>query len=798
MNSTPLTPVAAPRFRWRSWSAILLGLLVGVLRLGAQSVTPDKTSYEIGEAIVVTFAGGPANAKDWIGVYKEGETPGGPSATIWNYVDGTQTGSAGLADGTVTFASGLAAAGNYVIYFLLNDGYDVLATASLTVTGPVDPPPTAVVATAHAAYFPGETFAVSFKGGPGNPADWIGIYPEGAVPGGPASTLWFYVNGSRTAGDGLSEGTVTFDGGLNLGGTWVAYLLENDGYTILAQTTFSVVDPTTTLVRVGQRTYAPGQAISVDFFNGWGNAKDWVAIYNEGETPGGPPSTLWAYVDGTQSGDTPLVQGTVTFAGGLAAPGNYVAYFLLNDGYDVLAMEAFTVAEATAEPPRILSVRPGNNAAGQPPIVAYAASITNGASKVVLTSVKLELDAAVVGANVTSANDLITVEFTNPALFAPGSTHTYRLTFADDAVPANLFTNEVTITVAEYRNLALPAPIYFENFDAVPEGQLPAGWTEKSYPMPLNPEVDFGDLGSAAYQTWTTVNADRFAGTFRTYGNPESSSSDYQRVNLPNPLNVLNGQVIMQGLGSGRFLFGNSGYQNGGASQVLYLYSPDFDLTGRTDVQVAFHSLWEQNQDSIAALEYSVDQGQTWLPVGYFLAAGDVLRDGEGNVDAVATFTAEYGDVARYFDDVLGVEVGGTYGAFIGAAVSQDLAPFIQARADDDPVGSKRIEVFPLPVAANQAKVRFRFAHAGTDSWYWGLDNFGLYSVPATGETPEVTVSRDGNVLTIAWTGGAGTVLQQASVLGDPDAWQPVPNSATSPATVTIGDGALFFRAIAP
>lgn len=57
------------------------------------------------------------------------------------------------------------------------------------------------------------------------------------------------------------------------------------------------------------------------------------------------------------------------------------------------------------------------------------------------------------------------------------------------------------------------------NFDSVPEGSLPSGWTEKGYSTPINEALDFGDLGSAAYRTWTAVNTERFAGSFVTYGN---------------------------------------------------------------------------------------------------------------------------------------------------------------------------------------------------------------------------------------------------------------------------------------
>jgi hypothetical protein len=97
----------------------------------------------------------------------------------------------------------------------------------------------------------------------------------------------------------------------------------------------------------------------------------------------------------------------------------------------------------------------------------------------------------------------------------------------------------------------------------------------------------------------------------------------------------------------------------------------------------------------------------------------------------VATFGTTRGDIATYTDPGTQELRGGYYGAFIGVDSNQwsTLAPFISPRVDDDAFGSKRVEMFRLPAADNQAKVRLRFAHAGTDSWYFGLDNVGLYSL---------------------------------------------------------------------
>jgi hypothetical protein len=87
---------------------------------------------------------------------------------------------------------------------------------------------------------------------------------------------------------------------------------------------------------------------------------------------------------------------------------------------------------------------------------------------------------------------------------------------------------------------------------------------------------------------------------------------------------------------------------------------------------------------------------------------------------------------------------------------------------DDNTVESKRVELFRLPLADNQPKVRLRFAHAGTDSWYFGVDNVGLYSLTA----PSLVINsivRNGANVTISWNGAAGVRLQKSTSLASPN-----------------------------
>lgn len=424
-------------------------------------------------------------------------------------------------------------------------------------------------------------------------------------------------------------------------------------------------------------------------------------------------------------------------AGVSGAPDTYV---------DLVKLDIQTVAFI---PPAVTSQAPlGNN---NRPDAVVRMDLQDGTSQVDGNSVKLSFDGALVTPAVTKVGAVTTVVYDPPGLLAGASTHTVRLVFSDNRPTPFVVSNEFTFGIASYYNILLPSPIDVETFDSTEEGSLPAGWSEQHFSATPDATIDFNDLHSAAYTTWTVVDSARFNNALLTYASHDPTD-DYKRVLSPNPLSVVNG-VIVEPLAQGKIAFGNSGYRDDSLSQIMYLFSKDFNVAGKTDIHLAFNSLWEQNQDSIGAVEYSIDEGVTWQPVAYYLEAADIVRDGDGNIDTAATFSTPHTDVATYTDPDTQQTRGGFYGAFIGVESNRwsTLAPYISPRLDDNPVESKRVEIYRLPLADNQPKVRLRFAHAGADSWYFGLDNVGLYSIttvsPPTilGPTPALLQDAVGN-----------------------------------------------------
>jgi phospholipase C len=103
---------------------------------GGANISLSKTSFAVGESIVVGFSGGPGNPKDWIAVYPKGQTPH-QGSTIWKYVDDSQTAGAGLTQGSVTLGAGSGqwplAVGQWMAFFLVNDGYTPIASVEFDV-----------------------------------------------------------------------------------------------------------------------------------------------------------------------------------------------------------------------------------------------------------------------------------------------------------------------------------------------------------------------------------------------------------------------------------------------------------------------------------------------------------------------------------------------------------------------------------------------------------------------------------------------------------------------------------------
>lgn len=300
-----------------------------------------------------------------------------------------------------------------------------------------------------------------------------------------------------------------------------------------------------------------------------------------------------------------------------------------------------------------------------------------------------------------------------------------------------------------------PEPIYVEDFESTPEFGLPAGWVATHRTATNDDLMLPDDPQSNLYLTWTVVTRDRLANAFGA-----------NRVNVPDAL-------------SGKSIYAESDQRTG--VQLQYLTTPDFNLSGVSNVVLMFRNNYMQNQDSMGALECSTNGGASWGPVVYFLDTPDVILNTNGvGVDGYRTFT-RVDDSGVPTADGRNAS-GGTYGEHILSRPFDALGAFVSARANDSLTDSKRWEQFRLGVADNQARVRFRFALVGTASWFWGVDDFSLYGQRAAEPPLRFTrISRSAGGLDLEWTGPDGPyVLQVRSDLGS-GSWQDL--GAQLPAT---------------
>ncbi len=171
------------------------------------SFSLDKASYGSSENVVASWTNGLGNANDWIGIYPRGITPI-PGSSAYLYVNGTQSATVGVVEGSVTFTPALLPGpGSWTAWYLIDEGYTP-ATEGVDFDINIDVALDSF-SLDKASYGSSEDIIASWTAGPGNANDWIGIYPRGVTPS-TGSSAWLYVNGTTGATEGVVDGSVTF------------------------------------------------------------------------------------------------------------------------------------------------------------------------------------------------------------------------------------------------------------------------------------------------------------------------------------------------------------------------------------------------------------------------------------------------------------------------------------------------------------------------------------------------------------------------------------------------------------
>jgi Concanavalin A-like lectin/glucanases superfamily/Immunoglobulin domain len=439
-----------------------------------------------------------------------------------------------------------------------------------------------------------------------------------------------------------------------------------------------------------------------------------------------------------------------------AASGYVNSIQLRNVALNAGQMAALGAASASGIPqiippvPSFIDSRtPGVGEANVSEEPAISVVLNQGDTVVTGASIQLKLDGVVVGATTETppGSGVFTSTYTVPPRLDPLSVHTLDLTWNDSVAGSRSST--WAFTVKDYQVVTLPSPFYFQDFDGLTENEtngvaLPAGWSVQNQTAPGTAGFSLTDRTSDSYKDWILIAKTRFDGW------------DDARTNLPTI--ILNGTKLLS-LTSGNLLWAESDSRCGGCTgQFADLYTGSISCVGKTNVFVAWNSIYMQNNDNMNFMEYSIDNGVNWLPVIYMFQWPPDEQEPNPQIiytNSVIDVGATFSQIAPTRNWSPDTPVHSTnYGSYIKAPISTALIPFIKGYGNDDSFGGKRIEVVRLAAADGQANVRFRANANGTSAWFWGIDDFGLYEI-----TTPVFTTQPANSTIAAGTVGTFTVV---------------------------------------
>lgn len=166
---------------WSEWSDIVTFTTTGG-KNPPPIIKTNKNLYTVGESITTLFSYSEGQTGQWIGLYKEGQTPGKDTpSSKWSYVAGTE--------GEHSFKDGLTNPGVYYAIIFRDAEYDILAESKLFYVGDIPK-----ITTNKDIYKKNENVKVNIIAAPYLTKDWIGIYNEFDDPGnGPKAVKYLYV-----------------------------------------------------------------------------------------------------------------------------------------------------------------------------------------------------------------------------------------------------------------------------------------------------------------------------------------------------------------------------------------------------------------------------------------------------------------------------------------------------------------------------------------------------------------------------------------------------------------------------
>lgn len=175
-------------------------------------LSTDKSSYEVGESVVVSFKNIPNLESDWIGIYKMGSKIGSDYSDSWGYVKSY------VSDGKITLGKGLPKGYYQAAYLLKGTYFEAGERVYFSIGKDISS-----VSCEKPVYDTDEEIKIYYKDGPGTPKDWVGLFKEGKVVGVDELDAFYYTYSA-------TDGYITIKPGDLAPGTYFCSLYINDSY----------------------------------------------------------------------------------------------------------------------------------------------------------------------------------------------------------------------------------------------------------------------------------------------------------------------------------------------------------------------------------------------------------------------------------------------------------------------------------------------------------------------------------------------------------------------------------------
>ncbi len=369
------------------------------------AVSGSPGTVNAGGTVLVSVVNGPGNARDWVALRSGGVN------VAWWYLNGlTVPPATGVSSASFSITMPTAA-GTYEIRLLENDGPNVLATDSVTVTAP---PSLSINDIALVEGNSGSTagaFTVTLSQAS---AQIVTVNYATANATATAGSDYTAVSGTLTFNPGVTTQTIpvsvigdttpepaeTFV--VNLSGAVNATVADAQGVATIAND-----DAAAAPTIVATPASVPiGGTVTVTIANGPGNRLDWIALRSNGV------NRDWWYMSGTRT-PPPSGMTSASFPVTLTGPlGNYEFLFLENDGSNLLATSnAVTVAPLPTLSINDVAVVEGHSGSAT---ATFTVSLSAPSPNVVTVSYATASGTATQGIDFTQATGVLS--------FTPGNT----------------------------------------------------------------------------------------------------------------------------------------------------------------------------------------------------------------------------------------------------------------------------------------------------------------------------------------------------------------------------------------